>query len=681
MMIIPLITPLIIPIPITSTGGILSELQKHEIKAKIPNIIHFIWAGGNVPMPPDEMKVVINWAKNNPAWNVYLWVDGRNQNNPATTSTSASTSSSRSNTETLSDENLTKLITYYKTNFSSFGEELDAKLQVNVSLEKSPSLKQYDILPNLDASSSSSSTTHTKHGDISIFLKDIEELQNANIENCQDYLSCIHYEIGKFNPNYGASSDMLRYLILYIYGGAYFDADVAPGRNSLQELAQKITPNQPHFLFIDHLSQKPDKSLSEERYELDLSFFNGNGGAFSCNDSLVSTAQNPIFKYIITDILKMYNLKPIQKTQTSIQKMNDPEFMLEDLQILRAFAAKNIKELTIATTGPGAVTAAINTKEDPRITIKPLRYRSPSYGEKLFVDPLQNTGHWLGDKQPTLLDPEDIHHMIEQTAKFEIQHFGVFRFEDHIDTLKSMNLGKTDQQLIIETFDILKKILTDCTRKKEEIIIQLTGKYDTTNYADRINGMMTLSTLPENMLKQALSHLIDTKEIGKDLENLDSNAKKFYDKLEIQANKISACFAIMQHVCEAYLPDIARNPASNVSIFILLNQYLQNLHAKYEQLNTTIISKQGTLPNTNEKSPDASAQEISKPEGKQRVTEKNREKICGGKPPTEINKQKLDTSSNKCSKEKQKLLKLTERLRGAIAESRNSTAAVNAKLV
>ncbi len=40
------------------------------------------------------------------------------------------------------------------------------------------------------------------------------------------------YHIDKLYPNYGASSDILRYNILVKYGGAYFDSDIEVNENT-----------------------------------------------------------------------------------------------------------------------------------------------------------------------------------------------------------------------------------------------------------------------------------------------------------------------------------------------------------------------------------------------------------------------------------------------------------------
>lgn len=45
----------------------------------------------------------------------------------------------------------------------------------------------------------------------------------------------IRHEIDQLLPNYGAASDLLRYRLLYKYGGAYFDSDVLNGKDSLQK--------------------------------------------------------------------------------------------------------------------------------------------------------------------------------------------------------------------------------------------------------------------------------------------------------------------------------------------------------------------------------------------------------------------------------------------------------------
>jgi mannosyltransferase OCH1-like enzyme len=65
----------------------------------------------------------------------------------------------------------------------------------------------------------------------------------------------VRYEIDRLRPNYGASSDLLRYLILYSFGGAYFDSDVAPGTKRLETSESFLKDFDNPIIYINKNSQ------------------------------------------------------------------------------------------------------------------------------------------------------------------------------------------------------------------------------------------------------------------------------------------------------------------------------------------------------------------------------------------------------------------------------------------
>ncbi|MBA3817246.1 MAG: hypothetical protein H0X29_12175 [Parachlamydiaceae bacterium] len=153
--------------------------------------------------------------------------------------------------------------------------------------------------------------------------------------------SSIRYEIDKVMPNYGASSDLLRYRILYQIGGCYFDSDIEPAPNSLIGCDAYNSTNNQHVLYIDHLSQLPKPhEYSFERFELsgqiEDTFYNYGLG----NDAFICTAKNPLMRQIMQEAEDNYRL--IEKQNTS---------MMYKL----AYAGHNLQGLTIETTGPSIV--------------------------------------------------------------------------------------------------------------------------------------------------------------------------------------------------------------------------------------------------------------------------------------------------------------------------------------
>lgn len=136
--------------------------QKNE-DISIPKIIHVIWAGGTELMKPIGIQNVAQWARNNPEFEVWLWVD---------------------KTTTPSKD----IMTYQKW-FSKVGIEnvyFDAGILSDPSVEK--------IKP-----------------DISMTINAAIRIRDINDQKIND--EYIRYEIKKLQPNYGASSDLLRYKI------------------------------------------------------------------------------------------------------------------------------------------------------------------------------------------------------------------------------------------------------------------------------------------------------------------------------------------------------------------------------------------------------------------------------------------------------------------------------------
>lgn len=165
-------------------------VRNQQLEEKLPCQLHFIWAGGQKIMIQESRNAVIRWAKANPSFKVIVWID------LVTTPENA--------------------LRYYFR----------------------------DLLSGRD-------------GVVNICLKDITTW--LEIRNDKDLTNCImnmtkvekhielaiplvRYEIDRLDPNYGSSSDLLRYLILFYFGGAYFDSDINPGTQSLEELYRLLRP-------------------------------------------------------------------------------------------------------------------------------------------------------------------------------------------------------------------------------------------------------------------------------------------------------------------------------------------------------------------------------------------------------------------------------------------------------
>lgn len=209
---------------------------------ELPKIIHFIWAGGSKQMGQDNKQRVLAWAKKHPDFKIFIWVD-----------------------------------------YKSARGDTDAEKQQKVD-------EHFEDI---------------KKGSNNIIIKDVymDLFSESFYANVLVYTFFKH-EIDKLRPNYGMSSDMLRYSLLYNFGGAYFDSDISPGTKKLDE--EVAFGSQPyHGLWADDNSQNSE-----------------------CvgNDAFISTPENPVIKYILDKALENYK----------------KQWFFLNTQQLQAYAPRNI---------------------------------------------------------------------------------------------------------------------------------------------------------------------------------------------------------------------------------------------------------------------------------------------------------------------------------------------------
>ena len=94
----------------------------------------------------------------------------------------------------------------------------------------------------------------------------------------------VRYEIDKLWPNYGSSSDLLRYAILARFGGAYFDSDVLPAGTRLIESHHFISCCAPVFACN----------------------FASQGGGVVGNDAFICSPGHPLMQAILDTSLANY---------------------------------------------------------------------------------------------------------------------------------------------------------------------------------------------------------------------------------------------------------------------------------------------------------------------------------------------------------------------------------------
>ncbi len=242
----------------------------------------------------------------------------------------------------------------------------------------------------------------------------------------------IRHEIDQLLPNYGAASDLLRYRLLYRYGGAYFDCDILNGKNSLQESGLFEAEHPSHIIYVDLNSGK-------------------NGMGFAGNDALISTKGNPHLKQIYQLACRYYQSPILETTDLSAFTDKNPtamqlKFGSEVCWQMLAYESSTIdkiKELTIRRSGPcclrdvvqiGGVTS-FPGKIHPGIAPLPEDLRAFIDDSTTEQVDTPNEASWLENMKLKELDlPEAIDSAVK-TASFEINQMNMLRLDDYIDML------------------------------------------------------------------------------------------------------------------------------------------------------------------------------------------------------------------------------------------------------
>lgn len=453
-----------------STENLLSSSPEQNIE--LPKIIHFIWAGGKKTMPKESMKVVAEWAKQNPGFEIWLWVDAK--------------------TSGKKDENQNSALQQITAEYYQQFQSIDIKLQLG------------------------GNQSQGENYSANIIVKDIEEEKVV--------APAIRYEIDRARPNYGASSDMLRYRILNKFGGAYFDSDIMPARDDGNKLIKPFSLEnsklfeqslmQHHLFLLEHETQRPNNEISKN----DLETFNVSSDARVGNDAFICTRNNPVMKAISDDVMQNYDNSNKLVAKTGIAK--DPRV---NLLITMTYGASN-RRFTIFMTGPERIRYVLNkelilkeggsrsqlsvyeekksdlpesqnrliqTQEDK--SISPAKNASSEngmlgdlFGEEeqssdspeqrqtkeqflsylrplrcsdyCLTDPLPNTLNWL---KVIINKQDDESHAIEcirNAIIFEANQFNILRLDDHIADLKAL-LEKINPDIEYKSSDIATKVI------------------------------------------------------------------------------------------------------------------------------------------------------------------------------------------------------------------------------
>lgn len=376
------------------------RLEEQEVKPpeQIEKVVHFVWAGGDELMPTFKLQNTINWARNNSDFKILLWVDAWN--------------------EERKEVDLTKLeyiVTQYRMLFKELGGHNPPFVFFN---ELPPDYKPQGVAP--------------------VLIRDITQHGMVN--------EAIRFEIDMVQPNYGASSDQLRYRILYNHGSGYFDADVSPGKDSLGRCPFFNEPPKEHILYLDHMTQRVNPI--PEAFEIFEMFdvIQGEAGhvqPIPGNDSFICTKYNPLMKKIMDMTADNYRLRELGR--------------IDDM-IMTAYSSHYWKDLTLERTGTEVIRKALESSNpqgrstyyqlrcnETPVQVFPLRHHG-----LMLAQPLKNTKEWL---KGIRLDKTDIStsflKLIEQ-IKQEIRFFGVLRLDDHLYFLEKLALTNSIQPVELQ---------------------------------------------------------------------------------------------------------------------------------------------------------------------------------------------------------------------------------------
>lgn len=304
-----------------------------------------------------------------------------------------------------------------------------------------------------------------QHKKLDIQLKDIDEEKISD-----DY---IQYEIHKLLPNYGAASDFARYKILFNYGGAYFDLDVAPQEgNSLDDKYFNKKHTQP-TLVLNNNSQ--------------------NSGQIG-NDSIIVTQFHPqIFMCIDTAQKNYQSIKSIPNLKDNFEfsddyledilsimftrdqegtnpknLLNDPNHFLEktkkeirlrDSYLTRAYLlfdneerylAYNFKlNFTITATGPVFLRSII---ESSYFGSQQLTLDSDLSKTAVNEGYSDNQLGWLKSSIEPSSDHREVIKKIMDSVYFELKYMRIFCLDQHVDQMLSAYIGDLEAEKLIEFF-------------------------------------------------------------------------------------------------------------------------------------------------------------------------------------------------------------------------------------
>lgn len=375
-------------------------------KYRVDKIIHFVWAGGESIMPTKGVLNMLKWTIYLPkeaGFEIWLWVD------PA-------------------------------TDWNNYHHNLQALLQ---QTDVSELVDRYQQLIT-DVADTSNSHEYTQ---VQVFNDSVSNDERALLvttpiilKNARTYgvlNECANYEIIRPDPNYGASSDLIRYDILHEFGGLYLDVDIVPVPNSFESFIQLFkTSYRKPIIVLNHVSQQVKASDAMLKlFKLPKKKKNQLGYDHSWgNDAILCSAYHPLMRLIIESCRNNYHL---------LSHAHSDSAVIIKRQIERAYCANYTREITISTTGPVMLAMVMSQWKIVGYSHKK-KYALIKHKKQLCVlsrfntigcgllQPVQNHLNWLKTPRICVRNEKLYVERMWSTIHYEAKFFGVLRMQDHL---------------------------------------------------------------------------------------------------------------------------------------------------------------------------------------------------------------------------------------------------------
>jgi mannosyltransferase OCH1-like enzyme len=307
-----------------------------RLAKRTPKVIHFIWAGGDKPFPNHD--VIERWQQANPDFQIILWVDKESTPN------------------VVFDE-------YERQHHYQFAD----KDSVDAIMKRQK--RETDNTP--------------------------KPIVYADISENELVLPHVRYEIDRFVPNYGCSSDLLRYIILEKYGGAYFDSDVEPGKRRLVD------------------AQYYDFSHGDDQINL-IDNTQGLKDEIG-NDVIVCSAAHPFMRALIFGIVN-------ENYKVNADTYDSPSLISE-------FGRKRS---TIIRTGPTAIIAILRQLSAGQLTIEKERLLD----KKTYQAHDGNDLNWMHARRTACQNADEALTVARNSMDFEHDVMHMVRYRAHLRDIK-----------------------------------------------------------------------------------------------------------------------------------------------------------------------------------------------------------------------------------------------------